>query len=107
METVTAHVSSANGALVNGGIVTFQVNGQTIVAPVVNGTATVTLATGLLDPAVLIDLFFAHPLTASFTDNGGSFGSSSTVDTLPPILLDFFLYKLALQLAPLNQFQQI
>src|SRR5262249_8016294 len=49
LETVTVDVTNPNGFAVNEGIVTFQVNGQTVVAPVVNGTATVTIATGLFD----------------------------------------------------------
>jgi len=84
--------------------VILQVNGQTIIAPVVNGVATATFTTSFFDMNDLIDLLFSHPLTATYTDNGGPFLTSSTFDTVPAILLDFFVSLLAQQLAPVSQF---
>ena len=98
-------VTNPNGSTVNTGDVVMQVDGQTIFAPVVNGVAIATFNTSFFDFNDLIDLFFSHPLTATYTDNGGSFLTSSTYDTMPAILLDFFLSDLALQLAPVSQFQ--
>ena len=72
LETVTAQITNPNGFVVNEGVVTFQVNGQTIVAPVHNGVATVTFATGLLDFSNWFSLFFPHSLTASYSDSAAS-----------------------------------
>jgi hypothetical protein len=105
VETVTVDVTSASGAVVNEGVVAIQVDGQTVFAPVVGGVATASVSTSLLDFALWPDLLFAHTLTAIYNDGTGAFDSSSTSLTLPPILLDFFLFELALQLAPLNQLQ--
>ena len=41
--------------------------------PTINGVATATLATGLLDFSLLTELFFSHPLTAGYSNNSGSF----------------------------------
>lgn len=98
METVTVAVASANGSVVNEGVVAIQVDGQTVFAPVVNGMATATVATSLFDLNVLIDLFFPHLLTATYTDSSGTFTGSSAFDTVPAILWDFFMAELALQL---------
>jgi hypothetical protein len=106
LQTVTVAVTDGNGRAVTTGDVTFQDDGQTLVAPVVNGEASVTFATGFFDFGALIDLFFAHPLTVAYSDNGGPFAPSGAFDTVPAILLDFFIYELSLQLAPLNQLQQ-
>jgi hypothetical protein len=105
METVTARVTDATGHLVNEGIVTFQVNGQTMVAGVHNGVATVTFATPMFNFAILVDLFFAHTLTANYTDPGGSFGPSSAAVTEQAILLDLIDFLLATEFASIAQFQ--
>jgi hypothetical protein len=95
METVTVDVTNPNGFVVNEGVVTFQVNGQTVTAPVVNGVATVTVATGLFDFGALFELFFPHSLTANFNDTTNTFAPSGTATTVPAIWLDFFLTLLA------------
>jgi hypothetical protein len=103
-ETVTVAVTNPNGVTVTKGNVILQVNGQTIFAPVINGMATATFTTSFFDMNDLIDLFFSHPVTATYTDIGGPFLTSSTSDTVPAILLDFFVSMLAQQLGPLSQF---
>jgi len=105
LETVTAEVTNANGFVVNEGVVTFQVNGQTIFAPVHNGVATATFATGLLDLSVWPDLLFTHPLTASFSDSSSIFAPSGTATSVAAIWIDFFLSLLSAQLRGLNQLQ--
>jgi hypothetical protein len=105
IETVYADVTNANGYLVNEGVVTFQVDGQTIYAPVHNGVATATFATGLLDLSLWQDLLFSHPLTASYGDGSGVFAPSGTGTSLPAIWLDFFLSLLSAQLRRVNQLQ--
>ncbi len=105
LETVTADVTNINGYVVNEGVVTFQVNGQTIFAPVHNGVATATFATGLLDLSVWPDLFFTHPLTASYNDSSTVFAPSGTATSVPAIWIDFFLSLLSSQLRGLNQLQ--
>ncbi len=102
LETVFASVSNPNGYPVNEGFVTFQVDGQTVVAPVVNGVATATVATGLLDFSVLNDLLFSHALTASYSDSSGIFAPSGAGITEPAIWIDYFMSLLAQQL---TQFQ--
>ena len=59
VETVTAQVTAADGVATNAGMVTFQVNGETLAAPVSNGFATVTFATPLLslDFVILLRLW--------------------------------------------------
>jgi hypothetical protein len=104
-ETVTVHVANPNGVPVTKGAVAIQVDGQTVYATVVNGQATATVVSGLLDFSLLFDLFFPHPLSASYSDGTGTFLSSNTSTTVPPILLDFFLFEIAQELAPLSQFQ--
>ena len=98
-------LQDAAGDLINEGIVTFQVNGQTMAAAVHNGIATVTFATPMLDFAFLVDLLFAHTLSAGYSDAGGSFGPSGTALTEAAILFDFFNFLLAQELAQLTQFQ--
>jgi len=105
LETVTADVTNSNGYIVNEGIVTFQVNGQTLFAPVVNGVATVTFTTSLLDFADLNDYLFAHPLTASYSDSTGVFAPSGNGLDVPAIWFDFLLSLLTSQLQELTQFQ--
>jgi hypothetical protein len=102
LETIEVSVTNPNGFTVNEGNVTFQVDGQTMVAPVVNGMATVTVATGLLDFSALNDLLFSHPLTASYSDGSGLFAPSGAGLSEPAIWIDFFVSLLAQQL---TQFQ--
>jgi hypothetical protein len=105
LETVTVDVTNPNGYSVDEGIVAFQVNGQTLFAPVVNGTATVTFSTGLLDFADLDDYLFAHPLTANYSDGSGLFAPSGQGMEVSAIWFDFFFSLLASQLRQLTQFQ--
>jgi hypothetical protein len=105
VETVTARVTDLSGHLLSEGIVTFQVNGQTKVAAVHNGIATVTFTTSMLDFSVLVDLFFSHTLAATYTDVGGLFGPSNTAITEPAILFDFLDFLLATEFGGLVQFQ--
>jgi hypothetical protein len=102
---VVIDVTSSNGSVVDEGVVTIQCDGQTIFAPVHNGVATATFATGLLDLNALPELIFAHPLTATYSDSSGLFGGSSTSLTEPAIWIDFLLTLLASQLKALNQLQ--
>jgi hypothetical protein len=97
VETVTAHVTNSAGVPINYGAVTFQLNGQTMAAPVSNGFATVTFVTPLLssDFSILMNDFFTHPLDVAFSDPAGLFGGSSNGLVDPPMLLDFFLFLLA------------
>ena len=103
VETIVAQVTNAFGIPISQGIVTFQVNGQTVFAPVVNGMAVVNVASGVLDPSLLYNLFFMHALTVDFSDAGGSFTASGTSTSVPPILLEFYLWLISEQLAPLGQ----
>jgi hypothetical protein len=103
-EAVLVHVTDAAGVPVTQGEVTFRVNDQVVIAPVVNGYALATIATPLLDFGILLDLVFAHPLSADFT-NGGPFGDSSTGTTVPGLIIDFFFSQIALELQHLNQAQ--
>jgi hypothetical protein len=104
-ETVVVEVTDSAGIPINEGVVTFQVDNQTVTAPVIDGVATATIDSGLLDFSLLADLLFAHPLTASYSGSG-SFDASSTGTTVPAILLDFFFYEIALELAALSQLTQ-
>ncbi|HTU21035.1 MAG TPA: hypothetical protein VMG10_23485, partial [Gemmataceae bacterium] len=70
---------------------------------VVNGMAEATIASGLLDFSILYDLFFAHTLSLGYGDSSGPFMSSSDSVSVPPLLLDFFLYEISLQMASLNR----
>jgi hypothetical protein len=97
LETVTVDVTSASGIAINQGFVAIQVNGQTVNAPVVNGVATATVASSLLDFSLLAELFFSHSLMANYDDGNGSFAPSGASLTLPPNLLDFFLFEIAEQ----------
>lgn len=105
LETVTADVVNTNGYLVNEGVVTFQVNGQTVFASVHNGVATATFATGLFDLSVLTDLLFPHPLTAGYSDSSGVFAPSGTGTIVPAIWIDFFLSLLSSSFNGLTQLQ--
>jgi hypothetical protein len=105
LETVSADVTNINGFAVNEGIVAFQVNGQTLYAPVVNGVATVTFSTGLLDLNDLNDYLFSHPLTASYSDSKGIFAPSGSGLDVPAIWIDFLMSLLTTQLRQLTQLQ--
>ncbi|MGH7223254.1 MAG: putative Ig domain-containing protein, partial [Gemmataceae bacterium] len=105
IETVVAQVTNSNGTPLSQGFVTLDVFGQSVLAPVSNGTASVTVAVGVLDFSLLMDLFFSSALTLSYNDAGGAYGSSATSTTVPPILLDFYLFLLAEQFGSLNQLQ--
>jgi hypothetical protein len=105
VETVTVDVTSVNGYVVNEGVVAISVDGQTDFAPVHNGVATATFATGLFDTSLLTDLVFSHPLTVSYSDGAGTFASSSASTTEPAIWIDFLLTMLALDIGQLDQLQ--
>ncbi len=109
IETVSAQVTSNANVTVNEGFVTFAVNDITLTAPVVNGFANVTFNTpflnALFDFMVLINLFFPHTLTASYSDPGGVFGPSSASISVPGMLVDFFDSIIAAE--GLQQFQLI
>ncbi len=105
LETVTVDVTSANGSVVNEGVVAIQVDGQTAYVPVHNGVATATFASGLLDINLLTDLISTHPLTASYSDSTGAFASSGTSTSLPAIWIDYFLTLLAVDIGQLTQLQ--
>jgi len=51
----------------------------------------------------LTELFFPHPLTASYSDSSGVFAPSGTGVTELGILVDFFLSLLTSQLRGLPQ----
>ncbi len=97
LETVTVDVTNPNGIAVNEGVVAIQVNNQTVMAEVHNGVATATVASSLFDFSLLAELFFPHALTANYDDSSNDFAPSGSSITLPPILLDFFLFELAQQ----------
>jgi len=108
VETVTAQVTDPLGIPVNEGIVTFLVNGETVLAPVSNGFATAIIVTPLLsmNTTILLNDFFPHALDAVFSDPAGIFSSGSTSISEAAMFLDFLLYlqtvqfsSLALQLA--------
>jgi hypothetical protein len=94
VETVTAQVSDPLGIPINSGVVTFLVNGQTVVAPVVNGVASATIVTSLfsLDMTVLLNDFFTHALDAVYSNPAGIFGSSGVTVSEPAMLLDYLLF---------------
>ena len=104
LETVVADVTNPFGFPISQGIVTFQVNGQSVTAPVINGVAVVTIATPVLDFNLMLNLVFGHPLTAAFTDSSGLFAPSGAGTTVPGILVDFFFFLLA-QESRLTQLQ--
>jgi hypothetical protein len=101
LETVSVKVMGPNGAPLNQGLVTFQVNNQTLFAPVVNGTAEVTFATGLLDFSILFNLFLPHLLTVSFGGNG-NFAPSNASTSVAGIIVDFIFTQIALELKALG-----
>jgi hypothetical protein len=103
METVTVAVTTPNGAAVSGGVAAIQVDGQTVFASVSNGMAAATVATGLFDVSLLTDLFFAHPLTAGYSDRTGTYKDSSAGASVPSILLDFIFSVIAQELAFLKR----
>lgn len=103
VETVTVQVTDASGNPLSQGFVTLQVNGQSVYAPVVNGRAVVSAASGLLDIGQLYNLFFTHSLTVGYSDPGGFYFSSGTATSVPPILLEYYFFLIGSSLAPLNQ----
>jgi hypothetical protein len=102
LETITVAVTNPSGVVVDKGVAAIQVDGQTVYAAVQDGVATATVATGLLDFSLWMDLLFAHTLTASYSEGIGAFGSSSASTSAAPILLDFFLYEITQQLRALK-----
>jgi hypothetical protein len=105
LETVTARVTDPAGDAINEGFVTFQVNGQTLIAPVHNNFVTVTFATPIFDLSILPNLFFAHTLTAAYNDLNVIFGPSNTSATVPAILFDFIFHLIAVEQSLLMQFR--
>jgi len=107
LETVSALVTDPAGIPVNEGVVTFQVNGETLAAAVHNGFATVTFATPMLsfNLEILLDDFFPHLLDAVYSDPAGIFGPSGASATAPPMLIDFLFFLEAEELRQLAQFQ--
>jgi hypothetical protein len=93
-ETVTARVTGPGGIPLNEGVVTFQVNGEEMSAPVINGFATVTFVTPLLvlDLTILLDDLFTHPLDAVYSDGGGIFGATNGFVPSPAMLIDMFIF---------------
>ncbi len=94
VETVTAQVTDPAGFPINEGSVTFQVNGETLTAPVSNGIATATFTTPMLslDIMILLNDFFTHGLDAMYSGAPGSFESSNTLTSDVAMLLDFLRY---------------
>jgi hypothetical protein len=107
VETITAFVTDPNGIAINEGVVTFQVNGETVTALVSHGFAMVIIETPLLslDLSILISDFFQHALNVGYNDPNGIFGSSGTSAMEAPMLLDFFLFLSSEQ--PLQLLQTI
>jgi hypothetical protein len=114
VETVTAQVTSGAGIPVNEGVVTFSVDGETLTAPVHNGSASITFITPMiaLDMTTLVNDFFEHSLDAVYSDPSGIFGTGSSSVTEPGMLFDFLLSlqaaqfsSLALQLSQLQSSQ--
>ncbi len=112
VETVTAEVTDPDGFLVTQGFVTFNVNGQSVSAPVVNGFATATIMTNMFDLNlnILLNDLFAHSLSAVYSDPSGIFGSAGSSVSEPGMLLDFLLFlesgtfgSLAQQLSDVQQ----
>jgi hypothetical protein len=105
VETVTAQVSDPEGIPISGGFVTFLVNGESFMAPVNNGFATVTFATPMLsfDTTILMNDFNSHALDAVYGDPAGIFGSGSISVSEPAMLLDFLIYLQSLQFSSLAQ----
>jgi hypothetical protein len=103
VETVTAQVTDSQGLPVNEGFVTFNLNGITFTAPVSNGSASVTFTTPMLslDMTILLDDFFSHALTVSYSDSAGVFASSGTSLSEAGMLLDFMLFLQGTQFASL------
>jgi len=95
LETVTVDGTSANGPVVNKGVVAIQVDGQAVYILVHNGVATAAFATGLLDLSVGQALLLSHPLTVSYGDRTGAFAASGANTTLPAIWIDYLLTLLA------------
>jgi hypothetical protein len=105
VETVTAQVTDPNGSPINSGVVTFLVNGEAVVAPVVNGFASATIVTSLfsLDMTILLNDFFTHSLDAVYSDPAGIFGSSGVSVSEPAMLLDYLLFLESTSLGSLAQ----
>jgi hypothetical protein len=105
LETVTVDVASANGSIVNEGVVTIQVDGQTSYASVHSGQATATFATGLLDLSLWQDLLFSHPLTAGYSDSARGFAASGAGTMIEAIWIDYLMTLLAVDIGQLTQLQ--
>jgi hypothetical protein len=86
-EIVMAHVTDAKGITISQEIVPFQVNGLTVFAPVINGTATVVINTPFLyllsNLELALGLIFPHALTAGYSGSG-LLASSSAGFTFRP-----------------------
>ncbi len=104
-ETVTAQVTNPQGIPINTGVIAFQVNGQTVFAPVVNGFATATIVTSLLDMnlTILLNDFFTHGLDAVYSDPAGIFGSSGSSVSEPGMLFDYLLFLESISFGSLAQ----
>jgi hypothetical protein len=102
LQTVVVHVAGPGGLPINQGFVSFQVNGQTLTAPVVNGFADVTFGTSLLDFGLMFDLILPHPLFANYNGSGNLFAPSSSATSVPGLLVDFLFFQIALELQALN-----
>jgi hypothetical protein len=94
VETVTAEVTDPQGIPVNEGVVNFDVNGETVAAPVVNGFASATIVTSMfsLDLTILLNDFFTHSLDAVYSDPSGAIGSSGGSVSEAAMLLDYLLF---------------
>ncbi|HTU89069.1 MAG TPA: hypothetical protein VMF69_03130, partial [Gemmataceae bacterium] len=92
------------GIPVNQGVVTFQVNGETLTAPVSNGFATATFATPMLslDMTILLDDVFTHTLDAVYSDSSGVFGSGASYVSEAAMFLDYLFYLQSLQFGALG-----
>jgi hypothetical protein len=103
VETVTAQVTNPAGLPVNQGSVTFQVDGETLSAPVINGFATVTFVTPMftLDMTILFNDVFTHSLDAVYSDPSGIFGSSGASVSEPAMLLDFLIFLQSVEFSSL------
>jgi hypothetical protein len=102
LETVVVHVTGPGGSPVSQGLVAFQVNNQTLFAPVVNGFANVTFGTSVLDLGLMFDLVLPHALFANYMGSGNFFAPSSTATSVPGLLVDFLFFQIAQQLEALR-----
>jgi hypothetical protein len=98
-ETVTAKVTSANGAPVTGGTVTFSDNGRTATGNVVNGVATATI-----DLPFFLEQPNAHTITATFNGLSNLLATSVFNFGAPATTSEYFsqLYQLFILLDALQ-----